>query len=40
MAQGKPVVILYTSRCIKKGESLLYDYGAGGANNYDTSQYK
>ena len=29
LGNGKPVVILYTSRKVKKGESLAYDYNAG-----------
>lgn len=40
MYQGRPIVLLYTCRAIKKGESLLYDYQAGCANvKYDTSDY-
>lgn len=40
LANGRPVVVLYTVRAIKKGESLMYDYGAGDASvKYDTSDY-
>ena len=40
LAQGRPVVILYTMKAVKKGESLLYNYGAGLApSSYDTSHY-
>lgn len=41
LAQGRPVVILYTCKSVKKGESLLYNYGAGIAKvTYDTSHYQ
>lgn len=41
LVQGRPVVILYTIKAIKKGESLLYDYGAGMASaQYNTSDYE
>lgn len=29
LARGKPGIFLYTTRKIKKGESLAYDYNAG-----------
>lgn len=39
--KGKPAVLLSTSRPIRKGESLLYDYNAGQAKQgYDTSDYQ
>jgi len=38
LAKGMPTVILYAIRNIRKGESLLYDYNAGGTTaKYDTS---
>ena len=40
LAQGKSVVLLYTSKKIKKGESLIYDYNAGSNPvGYDTSSF-
>jgi hypothetical protein len=36
--KGSPVVLLVAKRDIKKGESLCYDYNAGGITAaYDTS---
>lgn len=38
---GRPAVILYTCKAVKKGQSLLYDYGAGlNKAKYDTSNYE
>ena len=38
--KGKPVVLLVASRLIRKGESLCYDYNAGGiVAEYDTSHF-
>jgi len=38
--KGKPVVLLFSSRLIKKGQSLCYDYNAGGISaKYDTSNF-
>ena len=38
--KGKPLVLLVAKREIKKGESLCYDYNAGGiAAEYDTSLF-
>jgi len=38
--KGMPVVLLVSSRNIKKGESLAYDYNAGGISaQYDTSHF-
>lgn len=38
--KGKPVVLLVASRLIRKGESLCYDYNAGGiVAEYDTSDF-
>jgi hypothetical protein len=38
--KGKPVVLLVASKDIKKGESLAYDYNAGGIQaQYDTSHF-
>jgi hypothetical protein len=38
--RGLPVVLLIARRNIKKGESLMYDYNAGGINaKYDTSGF-
>ena len=40
LALGRPVVILYTIKPVRKGESLLYDYNAGqSTKGIDTSQY-
>jgi len=40
LCRGKPVVLLVAKRKIKKGESLCYDYNAGGiAAEYDTSHF-
>jgi len=40
LAKGYPTVILFATRNIKKGESLLYDYNAGNTNcKYDTSNF-
>lgn len=40
LAKGKPAVVLYSIRPIRKGESLLYDYNAGTTNcKYDTSDF-
>ena len=40
LAKGKPVIILYTSRKVNKGESLSYDYNAGSNPvGYDTSEF-
>lgn len=40
LVQGKPAIILYTIRGIKKGESLMYDYNAGAATKgIDTSEF-
>ena len=40
LALGRPVVILYTIKPIKKGESLQYDYNAGESKRgIDTSQF-
>ena len=40
LAKGKPTVILYSIKDIKKGQSVLYDYNAGATNcQYDTSNY-
>lgn len=36
---GKPGIFLYTTRGIKKGESLAYDYNAGELNAYNTSDF-
>ena len=33
---NKVRVVIYTLKCIKKGELLYYDYNAGGDDNYDT----
>ena len=37
--KGKPGVFLYTTRHIKKGESLAYDYNAGALNGYPTEDF-
>lgn len=37
--KGKPGVFLYTTRQIKKGESLAYDYNAGALNGYPTEDF-
>lgn len=38
--RGLPVILLIANRDIKKGESLSYDYNAGGiAAKYDTSHF-
>jgi hypothetical protein len=37
--KGKPGVFLFTTRKIKKGESLAYDYNAGGLNGYPTDDF-
>jgi hypothetical protein len=40
LCKGKPLVLLIAKRLIKKGESLCYDYNAGGiAAEYDTSHF-
>lgn len=39
MNKGKPGVFLYTTRRIKKGESLAYDYNAGGLGGYNTEDF-
>jgi hypothetical protein len=40
LCKGKPLVLLISKRLIKKGESLCYDYNAGGiAAEYDTSHF-
>ena len=36
LAKGIPGIFLYTTKKIKKGESLAYDYNAGGLNAYGT----
>jgi hypothetical protein len=36
LAKGKLGIFLYTTRKVKKGESLAYDYNAGGLNAYST----
>lgn len=39
--KGKPLVLLVSTRPIKKGDSLSYDYNAGKiAAKYDTSYFK
>lgn len=39
--KGKPLVLLVSTRPIKKGASLAYDYNAGKiAAKYDTSYFK
>lgn len=41
LVNGRPAVILFTIKNIKKGESLLYNYGAGlTSKKYDTSYYE
>ena len=41
LVNGRPAVILYTSKQVKKGQSLLYNYGAGlNEKKYDTSYYE
>ena len=38
--KGRPVVLLVAKRKIRKGESLCYDYNAGGiVAEYDTSHF-
>lgn len=38
--KGRPTVLLLAARHIKKGESLVYDYNAGGiSSGYDTSHF-
>ena len=40
LGEGKPMIILYTSRKVKKGESLSYDYNLGSNPvGYDTSGF-
>lgn len=40
LAKGRPVVILYTIKPIRKGESLMYDYNMGeAAIGIDTSHF-
>ena len=39
LASGKPGVFLFTTRKIKKGESLAYDYNNGYLNAYPTSDF-
>lgn len=40
LVKGKPCVLLVSSREIRKGESLAYDYNAGGISaQYDTSHF-
>jgi hypothetical protein len=38
--RGRPLVLLVANRHISRGESLCYDYNAGGiAAEYDTSHF-
>jgi hypothetical protein len=38
--KGRPVVLLVAKRDIRQGESLCYDYNAGGiAAEYDTTHF-
>lgn len=37
--KGKPGIFLFTTRNVKKGESLAYDYNAGGLNAYSTDNF-
>lgn len=38
--RGRPLVLLVSKRPISKGESLCYDYNAGGITaEYDTSHF-
>lgn len=37
--KGKPGVFLFTTRKIRKGESLAYDYNAGGLEGYHTENF-
>ena len=38
--EGSIHILLYSSRNIKSGEILYYDYNAGGLNEYDTSNFQ
>lgn len=39
MIDGRPRVILFTRRSINKGESLQYDYNAGGKRLFPTEDF-
>lgn len=39
MIRGRPAVMLYTSRAVKAGQSLLYDYNGGQKDTYPTQDF-
>lgn len=39
LVNGKPAIILYTSRAVEEGESLLYDYNGGEKGTYSTEDF-
>lgn len=36
---GRPTLLLFAKREIEKGESLIYDYNAGGLGMYETEGF-